>query len=139
MKRLVLLLEILISLFFLPHGLTQHLIKPEFVNLLENNPEWSMIGNIVLEESEYRGDIVQRLHNVLVSLKSSSFPTAVASNISQKCIDDSQTYVHSLYTSLSQWALQSKALLIFLLLAFYLLYSICKDFFVESFNNLCDL
>jgi hypothetical protein len=47
------------------------------------------------------------IHQLLKALKSSSFPTAVAQNISQECIDDSVLYVHSYY-NLSLWALQSK-------------------------------
>ena len=47
------------------------------------------------------------IHQLLKALKSSSFPTAVAKNISQQCIDDSVHYVHSYY-NLSLWALESK-------------------------------
>lgn len=45
-------------------------------------------------------------HNILAALKSSHFPTAVAKNISQQCIEDSQFYVHNLYVNRSLWALQ---------------------------------
>lgn len=48
-------------------------------------------------------------HNILAALKSSHFPTAVAKNISQQCIEDSQFYVHNLYVNRSLWALQSKS------------------------------
>ena len=40
-------------------------------------------------------------------LKGTSFPTAVATNISQQCIDDSQKYVAALYHG-KKWALESK-------------------------------
>ena len=51
--------------------------------------------------------VLQNIHDFLKLLKSSSFPTAVAKNISQQCTDDSVHYVHSYY-NLSLWALQSK-------------------------------
>lgn len=47
-------------------------------------------------------------HNLLVQLVSTSFPTAVASNISQQCQNDSIQYVHNLYRVNGSWARQSK-------------------------------
>ena len=68
-----------------------------------------LLSEIVKEwglENKAISDIIVRfLHDLVVAIKSSSFPTAVAQNISQQCTDDSLLYVHSLYTSL--WALQS--------------------------------
>lgn len=60
-----------------------------------------------LEETGTSYDASSIIHNVLAALKSSSFPTAVANNISQRCLEDSQYYVHSLYANRSLWALQS--------------------------------
>ncbi|XP_032794832.2 nose resistant to fluoxetine protein 6 [Daphnia magna] len=59
-----------------------------------------------LEETGTSYDASSIIHNVLAALKSSSFPTAVANNISQRCLEDSQYYVHSLYANRSLWALQ---------------------------------
>lgn len=61
-----------------------------------------------LEDTGAIVDFPSVLHNVFAALKSSSFPTAVATNISEKCLKDSQLYVHSLYVNSSLWALQSK-------------------------------
>lgn len=62
-----------------------------------------------LKNTEAINDYDTLLHEVFVTLKSSSFPTAVATNISEKCLEDSQFYVHSLYVNRSLWALQSKS------------------------------
>ena len=62
-----------------------------------------------LPDYRAQSEVFTALHNVLAALKSSSFPTAVAKNISQQCIDDSQTYVHHLFVNTSLWALQSKS------------------------------
>nr|CAH0109554.1 unnamed protein product [Daphnia galeata] len=51
-------------------------------------------------------DLTSLIHNIFASLKSSSFPTAVAHNISQQCLEDSQLYVHNLYRNQSLWSLQ---------------------------------
>lgn len=53
--------------------------------------------------------IQQLLHDLVVRLASSSYPTAVASNISQQCQIDSLHYVHNLYRR--SWAMQSKLLM----------------------------
>lgn len=55
-------------------------------------------------------DLTSLIHNIFASLKSSSFPTAVAHNISQQCLEDSQLYVHNLYRNQSLWSLQSKSI-----------------------------
>lgn len=56
-----------------------------------------------------KGPVTEALFKLL---KSSSFPTAVASNLSnQKCVNDSQLYVTTLYSlsgSNASWARQSK-------------------------------
>lgn len=72
---------------------------------------WQPFENAVVEQLVQTGaihDAITELHNVLVALKSSAFPTAVAKNISQQCLEDSQKYVHSLYVNTSLWAIQSK-------------------------------
>ena len=45
-------------------------------------------------------------NDVIKIFVASYFPTAIAVNISQQCIDDSQTYVRS-FLQLENWALQS--------------------------------
>ncbi|XP_057365085.1 nose resistant to fluoxetine protein 6-like [Daphnia carinata] len=59
-----------------------------------------------LNESDKLNLIQQWLHNLVVRLASSSYPTAVASNISQQCQVDSIHYVHNLYRR--SWAMQMK-------------------------------
>lgn len=52
---------------------------------------------------------IDREGNVAEVIKifvASYFPTAIATNISQQCIDDSQTYVRG-FLQLESWALQS--------------------------------
>lgn len=73
---------------------------------------WQPFENSVLEQLEQTGAVpnaLSLLHNLLAALMSSSYPTAVAKNISQQCLLDSQEYVHSLYVNTSLWALQSKS------------------------------
>ena len=52
-------------------------------------------------------DINTILQTLIRLLKGPSFPTAVAKNISQQCIDDSKEYLHHL-TNFTPWAGQSK-------------------------------
>ena len=52
-------------------------------------------------------DIHTVLQTLIRLLKGPSFPTAVAKNISQQCIDDSKDYLKHLYT-FTPWARQSK-------------------------------
>lgn len=90
---------------------SQQFLNPGFNHLLRDDPAWTAISDTIkgqLEETGILLDIGQLLHNFFATLKSSSFPTAVARNISQQCIDDSQSYVHNLYFNRSLWALQSK-------------------------------
>jgi hypothetical protein len=73
---------------------------------------WKIISKTIaekLEETEVRYDAMSVIANVFSALKSSSFPTAVAKNISQQCLEDSQFYVRNLYANQSLWALQSKS------------------------------
>ena len=54
--------------------------------------------------------LTDALHNFFEKIKSSSFPTAVANLTNQKCVSDSQLYVHTLYSlagSNTSWARQS--------------------------------
>lgn len=75
------------------------------------NRFWNYIGKRA--ENDDKGLITdairKRLHNLLETLLSSGFPTAVAnaSVVSSQCIEDSLLYVHSVY-NFSLWALQSK-------------------------------
>ena len=67
--------------------------------------------NIINEQSEENGKFIHLLSlikKIFVALESSSFPTAVAKNISQQCLEDSQFYVRNLYSNRTLWALQSK-------------------------------
>ncbi|XP_032794863.2 nose resistant to fluoxetine protein 6 [Daphnia magna] len=59
-----------------------------------------------LDESDQLNLIQQWLHDLVVRLVSSSYPTAVASNISHQCQVDSIHYVHNLYRR--SWAMQMK-------------------------------
>ena len=52
-------------------------------------------------------DIHTVLQTLIRLLKGPSFPTAVAKNISQQCIDDSKQYLQHL-TNFTPWARQSK-------------------------------
>lgn len=91
-------------------GSNSQLINPDLAKLL-NDSSWSDVGNLIqkqLRETELRADIGSLFHGLFAALKSSSFPTAVATNISQQCNDDSQAYVHDLYLNQSLWALRSK-------------------------------
>lgn len=76
------------------------------------DPGWQIIGNSIQKKLEGKGIIsniiLELVRDFFLAVKSSSFPTAVATNISQRCIDDSQFYVESLYRNRSLWALQSK-------------------------------
>ena len=80
-------------------------ISPESERSFET---WKSIINEQLQETEATFDLKSLLHNVFAALKSYSFPTAVAQNISQQCLQDSQLFVHNLYTNQSLWSLQSK-------------------------------
>jgi hypothetical protein len=54
--------------------------------------KWRDIINEQLQqETGTAFDLTSLIHNIFASLKSSSFPTAVAHNISQQCLEDSQT------------------------------------------------
>lgn len=76
-------------------GRSQQLLNP--ISLMDEDQKWETIKKTIddqLEESGAAFDFMTLLHNIFVALKSSSFPTAVANNISQQCLDDSQLYVH---------------------------------------------
>jgi hypothetical protein len=81
------------------------IISPESERSFE---KWRNVINQQLQETGATFDLTSTLHTVFAALKSSSFPTAVAKNISQKCSQDSQFYVHNLYANQSLWSLQSK-------------------------------
>ncbi len=70
------------------------------------------LENVELEEdenSQMKMNLMQTsLHNFVEKLISSSYPTAMASNISPQCKNDSIEYVHNLYRR--AWAMQSKYL-----------------------------
>lgn len=61
------------------------------------------------EKDDSKIDFIQQwLHKLVERLISTSYPTAVASNISRQCQNDSIEYVHNLYQR--TWAMQSKLL-----------------------------
>jgi hypothetical protein len=65
------------------------------------------IDELQAEEGDSKLSLIQQwLHDLVVNLVSTSYPTAVASNISQQCKNDSIEYVHNLYRR--AWAMQSK-------------------------------
>ncbi|XP_046461507.1 nose resistant to fluoxetine protein 6-like [Daphnia pulex] len=90
-------------------GQSQQFINPALIISPESERSFEKWRNIIsqqLQESGSTFDLTSTLHNVFAALKSSSFPTAVAKNISQQCLQDSQYYVHNLYANQSLWALQ---------------------------------
>ncbi len=108
-------------------GQSQQFINPALIISPESErsfEKWRNVINQQLQETGATFDLTSTLHNVFAALKSSSFPTAVAKNISQQCLQDSQIYVHNLYANQSLWSLQSK---LKLNLRHYILYGIRTD------------
>ena len=105
MKRLVIWMVIIVISFRMCSG-----------SRFQQNPStaqnWETFKKEMLEQPEEMRGLIDRIrsfiHTVFEALKSSSFPTAVAKNISQLCKQDSLDYVHNLYSLNSLWALQSK-------------------------------
>lgn len=65
----------------------------------------------VYGSSKSENVLTDTLYLLFETLKSSSFPTAVANLTNQKCVNDSLLYVHTLYSysgSNASWARQSK-------------------------------
>jgi hypothetical protein len=92
-------------------GQSQQFINPALIISPESErsfEKWRNVINQQLQETGATFDLTSTLHNIFAALKSSSFPTAVAKNISQQCLQDSQFYVHNLYANQSLWSLQSK-------------------------------
>lgn len=105
-----------IGIFLLLAGGVQSelLIDPRLKILPEGEGgNWEKLKSNIQEQLEANGesfDLTSLLERIFVALKSSSFPTAVAQNITQQCLEDSQFYVRSLYTNQTLWALQSKSI-----------------------------
>ncbi len=102
-----------ISFFlFLVGSQSQQFPNPNLIISADSGRVFEKWGNAINEQLEQQPgesyDFMSLLRQVFTALKSSSFPTAVANNISQQCLDDSQFYVNSLYTNQSRWAIQSK-------------------------------
>lgn len=57
------------------------------------------------DDSEF--SVGSALHDFVVKLFSTSFPTAVSSNVSEQCRMDSLSFVHGLYRFNDSWARQS--------------------------------
>ena len=96
---------LLLSVFLVNGGFGQKLQHTQSSILFDQ-----ILGQQWKGEKALTDMIARFIHNLIVAIKSSSFPTAVAQNISEQCTNDSLLYVHSLYTSL--WALQSKHILL---------------------------
>jgi len=108
--------SLLVALVLVSSSQSQ-IIDPQDSNVLEQEQlDWSEwledIHHHMEESNQQRGDDPE-VHlssfwgEILQLLEASSFPTAVAKDINQKCIDDSKSYVKSLATG-HLWALQSK-------------------------------
>jgi hypothetical protein len=100
-------------LFLVGHCQSQQFLNPNLIISAESErtfEQWGIAINEQLEQQQSGDsyDFMSLLRQVFTALKSSSFPTAVANNISQQCLEDSQFYVNSLYTNQSRWAIQSK-------------------------------
>lgn len=74
----------------------------------QTSEKWQNIINEQLEANGKFFHLTSLIKTIFLALESSSFPTAVAKNINQKCREDSQLYVRSLYSNRTLWALQSK-------------------------------
>lgn len=99
-------------------GRSQQLINLSPVDSLgadHHHSIWQILSRTIAEklddQSDVRYDALSAVQTIFSALKSSAFPTAVAKNISQQCLEDSQLYVRNLYANRSLWALQSKSLL----------------------------
>lgn len=99
-------------------GRSQQLINLSPVDSLgadHHHSIWQILSQTIAEklddQSGVRYDALSAVQTIFSALKSSAFPTAVARNISQQCLEDSQLYVRNLYANRSLWALQSKSLL----------------------------
>jgi hypothetical protein len=92
-------------------GQSQQFLNPALIISPESERSFEKWRNVISQQLQKTGatfDLTSTLHNIFAALKSSSFPTAVAKNISQQCLQDSQFYVHNLYANQSLWSLQSK-------------------------------
>lgn len=92
-------------------GQSQLLMHPELKIAQSSERNWEKLVNHSQEQVKDTGeniDFISLLRQIVYALKSSSFPTAVAHNISQQCLEDSQFYVRNLYANQTLWALQSK-------------------------------
>jgi hypothetical protein len=92
-------------------GQSQQFLNPALIISPESErsfEKWKNVFNQHLQKTGATFDLTSTLHNIFAALKSSSFPTAAAKNISQQCSQDSQFYVHNLYANQSLWSLQSK-------------------------------
>lgn len=99
-------------LLLLAGGQAQLLMNPRLEIAQDSEKNWvKFVNNIqeqVLNDTGENFDLMSLLRKIFVALKSSSFPTAVAHNISQQCLEDSQFYVRNLYANRTLWALQSE-------------------------------
>ena len=105
----------IIGIFLLlVEGQSQLVMNPVLEMASDSEGNWWKLKSNIQEQLnanyEESFDFTSLLENIFIALKSSSFPTAVAHNITQQCLIDSQFYVRSLYTNLTLWALQSKSI-----------------------------
>ena len=71
----------------------------------ENGPV-DQINDILGDPALDKATPQEWIHQLVKLIRGHSFPTAIASNISDQCIQDSLHYVHSYY-NLEAWALKS--------------------------------
>lgn len=79
-------------------------------NFEDRQPWTKLIAEFDASSDHTKSVVTDALHNFFETIKSSSFPTAVANLTNQKCVSDSQLYVHTLYSlagSNTSWARQS--------------------------------
>jgi len=116
MERLSLILVlVIISTAFNKNLVTNGQLIPsanynDWLPVSEDQQSW-METIEQLDTLDLKGPLTNLLHRIFKALKSSSFPTAVANLTNEKCVRDSQLYVHALYnlagSSNTSWARQS--------------------------------
>ena len=115
MKYSFRILTVLLTVFFLMDSITviigQQANLDHLRRISENQQTWKhLMDDLDIRSSDSDKAFIDTLHLIFEKLKSSSFPTAVASLKNQKCVNDSQLYVHTLYSltgSNASWARQS--------------------------------
>lgn len=97
---------VILCILLIPGAFPQHLLSSskDYLSSLK-------LKNILASELAIRDDsdrLPSMAADLVEALMSSSFPTAVAEGISEKCKADSIEYVENFFRNRSTWALQSK-------------------------------